>query len=106
MQSKTRPVRPSAPANHQVFEGEVTTIHGRGKGRFVSTKLRQESAGLAKGLHVTFSMRDWKGSEPPRLGQVVLLENLNLFRGGWRALSARPVTLNTMRQDWRERGEQ
>ncbi len=42
---------------------------------------------------VTFSLVDWQGELEPRKDQVVILGDVHEFRNGWRALTARPVTL-------------
>jgi hypothetical protein len=41
---------------------------------------------------ITFPLTEWKGAEPPRSGQMVTLENVQLFERGWRASRARPIT--------------
>jgi hypothetical protein len=41
---------------------------------------------------VTFSRKDWPGKSPPQVGQIVELIDTSLWRRGWRANGARPVT--------------
>lgn len=44
---------------------------------------------------VTFSFSSWKGDYPPQVGQVVDLLDVFLYRQGWRASQAFPVTPNS-----------
>ena len=42
---------------------------------------------------ITFAVKDWSGRQKPLHGQTVVLSNIEQFHNGWRARSARPVTL-------------
>lgn len=42
---------------------------------------------------ITFSLKDWSGARRPLRGQTVVLSSIEQFHNGWRARSARPVTL-------------
>lgn len=41
---------------------------------------------------ITFSLSEWRGKSMPQVGQVVELIDTSLWRQGWRANGARPVT--------------
>lgn len=45
-------------------------------------------------ISVTFSPGAWDGRYPPEVSQMVILTGIQAFRGGWRAQSARPVSLS------------
>ena len=47
---------------------------------------------LPEGTRITFSLDDWEGDRDPRFDQMVELEGVQLFRQGWRASKARPIT--------------
>jgi hypothetical protein len=44
-------------------------------------------------MSITFSLKDWEGTTPVRFGQMVELMEVTKFVKGWRAASARPVTI-------------
>jgi hypothetical protein len=46
---------------------------------------------LTESDSVTFSLSSWQGNSEPEPGQVVVLDETNLYSQGWRARSARPV---------------
>lgn len=81
----------------KVVTGEVTAVHAK----YCSVALRCELEKISKGSHITFSMCDWQGNESPRCGQVVALDNLTLFRRGWRALKASPIQIQIQNRDER-----
>lgn len=73
----------------------VGKVRGEGDARFVVTYLEPNSphsVGILRGESITFSLRDWKGDGEPRKDQIVILEEVQPFRKGWRALSARPAS--------------
>lgn len=51
----------------------------------------EEGEELLEGETITFSLSDWEGDFLPRKGQIVILEVVQEFERGWRALRARPV---------------
>lgn len=74
----------------------VGQICGEGSKRFAVTYPEEGSA--PKELcskTVTFSLNRnvWNDDLEPEQGQIVVLDNLRLFERGWRAGSARPITL-------------
>lgn len=78
--------------------GVVTAVHVGEEG-FASTSLHDAVDNIPKGTHITFSLRDWRdGGNLPRKGQVVSLEKITLFEKGWRALCARPISIDGDRQ--------
>ena len=85
----------NAPTEAELIQGVVASVHCEGEDGFVSASLRTAVAGVPEGTHITFSLKDWQGSSPPRKGQVVSLEDVSLFEKGWRALSARPIQMKT-----------
>lgn len=44
---------------------------------------------------ITFTLVNWCGDGDPSPGQVVVLQNVQLYERGWRAASARPITLSS-----------
>ena len=62
---------------------------------YVSTSLKKGIGKIKAGCHVTFSAEVWTDHEPPRKGQIVILSDFRRFTGGWRAMSAAPVTPDT-----------
>ncbi len=70
-----------------VVTGEVTAVHEA----FCSVSLGVDPPKIQRGSHITFSMENWQGKRTPLCGQVVILEELTLFKKGWRALSAKPI---------------
>lgn len=57
---------------------------------------------LPEGENITFSLSHWQDDPKPVKGQVVLLSGIVRFSKGWRASSARPMTLPP-RQKTKER---
>jgi hypothetical protein len=51
---------------------------------------------------VTFSLTDWEGEDGPQKEQVVILDDVQLFRKGWRARSARPIMLSNKKSGIRK----
>lgn len=47
---------------------------------------------LTRNDSVTFSLSEWQGRTEPQSGQIVELIDTALYRRGWRAFGARPVT--------------
>lgn len=80
--------------------GAIITSVPDGKQPFVVSYLLPESTSHAveRGASITFSLCNWsEGAEnPPRFGQVVLLEKINRFARGWRASYARPLELEVV----------
>lgn len=81
----------------------VGNILEQGKFRFAVAYLERGVTlpEIERGEDITFSLSDWQGKYEPQKGQVVLLEHIELFKKGWRARCARPITLQT--QDTREK---
>ncbi len=73
----------------------VGKVRDNGKGVFAVAYLQngETHPNISAGESITFSLDDWGGRLQPRVGQVVLLGDVQCFAKGWRALSARPVTL-------------
>jgi len=69
--------------------GEITKVCDD----FCSVVLRSDLPKIASGTHITFSLKDWQGNSLPRCGQVVTLEQITLFRKGWRSLFAAPIQI-------------
>lgn len=53
---------------------------------------------LTRNDSVTFSLSEWQGRTEPQCGQIVELIDTALYRRGWRAFSARPVTPQSSNQ--------
>lgn len=72
----------------------VGKVRGDGKQRFVVTYLEKGVLlpDIKEGESITFSLESWQGQSEPVKEQVVLLEGIQLFRQGWRAQRACPVT--------------
>ncbi len=81
------------PLEGDSIRGIVASVHDDGNDGFVSVSLRTSVAGVPEGTHITFSLKDWRGDNLPRKGQMVDLGDVSLFEKGWRALSARPIQL-------------
>lgn len=60
--------------------------------RYVVTYPLQACGDLTTDDSVTFSLSEWSGKRKPQVGQVVTLIDTALWRQGWRANGARPVT--------------
>lgn len=73
----------------------VGKVRGEGQNRFAVTYLDRDTThpGISQGESITFSLADWHGDSEPRKEQVVELLGVQLFVKGWRATSARPITL-------------
>ena len=73
----------------------VGKVRGDGKFRFAIVYLEKGVIlpGIKEGESITFSLSDWQGEIEPQKEQVVLLDDVRLFMRGWRAHSARPITL-------------
>jgi hypothetical protein len=70
-----------------------------GRRPYVVTYPRNFSGdGLTEETSITFPMNKWMGCEPPQVGQMVLLNNVQLFEQGWRAVRARPITPGSSNQ--------
>lgn len=82
----------------------VGLVRGEGDRRFAVTYLDPGTVHpeIGKGESITFSLTDWKGDTEPRKEQVVLLEGVQLFAKGWRAVSARPIGLSLQPQATRK----
>lgn len=69
----------------------VLSLSGMGSGRYATTTLSERYGKLSAGAMVTFSIPIWGRARDPMPGQVVMLGEIMLFNGGWRALSAEPI---------------
>ena len=63
-----------------------------GKKPFVVTRPEDASILGNSGGSITFGLNAWSGTERPHVGQLVQLEAIQLFAGGWRAMHAHPIT--------------
>lgn len=79
-------VNESPPA--ETFRARVGKV--RDDNIVVTYPIRQTGE-LTVTTNVTFHMNVWRGGNLPRPGQVVELEGVTLFVGGWRANSASPI---------------
>lgn len=50
---------------------------------------------ISRRTSITFARDDWKHDDPPLPRQVVDLENVTLFTGGWRARAAHPIVAHS-----------
>lgn len=78
------------------IKATVALITGRGDGRYAVTwpadRKLMDKCGIKKEDSITFSLTVWQGiGVDPLKGQIVLLEGVTEFVGGWRATSARPI---------------
>jgi hypothetical protein len=81
------------------FRAIVMDIRGQRARRYVVTYPHEYSGDvLTDETSITFLLGEWKGAEEPRRGQIVTLENVQLFERGWRASRARPITPETSRK--------
>lgn len=79
--------------NPSLKKGRVTNVTLDGPNRFASVMLVSKCIGVPDGTHITFSLDDWHGRFPPRKNQLVVLEEVDLFDKGWRALWAGPIQM-------------
>lgn len=77
-----------------VVRAVVEKVCGTGSRRYAVTRPQDYSAipNVPKDGTVTFSVSPdiWQGKINPNVGQVVLLQDLQEYSRGWRALKARP----------------
>jgi hypothetical protein len=71
----------------------VGDVCGRGKNRYVVAYPEEGGILLPEGATITFSLSDWEGKHEPLNGQVVLLQDVQQFKKGWRARCAKPISL-------------
>lgn len=88
--SREAEARGFAPSKIEAIVGSVL---GSGSRRFAVTYPRAAQSGVTENTSITFSLADWNGIGEPRKGQVVILEEVQRFARGWRALRARPIPL-------------
>jgi hypothetical protein len=72
----------------------IQKLEGRGRNRYAVTFPQGNAGngtGVKEGDSVTFSIAAWRGSTPPKRNQVVRLETIQEFKGGWRAEEAHPI---------------
>jgi len=74
----------------------VGKIRGEGTNRFIVTYPQQELTDppIKTDETITFSLANWKGTNEPQKGQVVVLFDVQLFAKGWRAMSAESIMLD------------
>ena len=85
---------PDTP-NDGSIRATVGKVRGEGDRRFAVAYLEPGTTHprIQSGESITFSLTDWRGDVDPRKGQVVMLESVQRFAHGWRALCARPISL-------------
>lgn len=78
----------------------VAVLCGTGEQRYAVTypKDPPQDSDLNDTTSITFSLSRWEGGSEPEPGQVVMLFNLKLFSGGWRANGVSPVTKISRKQ--------
>jgi hypothetical protein len=84
--------KPEVPDRGSGEEVEATIGSVRVESGYAVAHLRAPFRSLTPETAITFSFSRWGGKSSPLKGQVVVLENIQLFTGGWRAERARPVT--------------
>lgn len=86
-------------------EAIVGSVLGTGGSRFAVAYPRTAQSGLPLNTSITFPLTDWGGTAEPRKGQVVVLESIQKFARGWRALRAQPIPLSQQSASRKEQGE-
>lgn len=92
--------KPEVQLGQGEIEAVVGKLRGYGNDRFVVAYPRDSE--ITNGKDITFSTKNWRGDSDPCHGEVVILGDVRLFAKGWRALYARPVSLQVISQ---KRGE-
>lgn len=84
-----------AHSGNGAIRAVIGKVRDSGEQRFAIAYLEKGATlpGIGEGESITFSLSDWQGEQEPRKEQVVLLEGVQLFAKGWRAISARPIIL-------------
>ncbi len=87
----------TAHTSSGVIRAVVGKVRGEGQHRFAIAYLEKGATHptISQRESITFSLTDWQGEREPRKEQVVLLEGVQLFARGWRAIVARPITLES-----------
>lgn len=71
---------------------DIRAFVARVEEKYVVTYPLRPCGDLTTKDSVTFSLSEWRGEHKPQVGQVVVLFDTSLWRRGWRANGARPVT--------------
>lgn len=78
--------------------GAVVRAVPAGRKPFVVAYPDDSDLRFKRGASITFALCKWNGEEDPRPGQMAELGGIEQFMRGWRASSARPVTLDDSKE--------
>ncbi|HYD93069.1 MAG TPA: hypothetical protein VEB18_01255 [Candidatus Paceibacterota bacterium] len=90
--------RAQAPRNLKVTASVVAIVGGERPFAVTYPSKRSVGGKLREHTSITFSLSSWRGKDRPQCGQMVVLEDILLFKRGWRARVAYPISLSNTQQ--------
>jgi hypothetical protein len=77
----------------KAIKGVVSTVIHKEKYVVTYPDKTEKNDVISEGDSITFSLENWTGESQPKKGQLVLLQNVTQYGGGWRAEQASPIRL-------------